>query len=292
MVDFEILRGRVVFVTGGSRGLGKAFAMELAQHGARVAIVARDAAELEATAATFYSKGLNVVAIAADVTDQVAIASAVQLIEERLGPVDLLINAAGACLPIGPTWDLAVDDWWRVMEINVKGSLICSNAVLPGMITRRRGRIINIASSTVLAGRPYLSAYSTSKTAVVKFTEILATELIEYNIPVFAIHPGTVNTAMAQSLLRPENVRWIPWFKAIFQEHRDDPASVGSQLILYLASGYADSLTGRFFLVPTTPNQLEAQAEQIKTTNSNVLRVRFLENEEAHINDRKIDISI
>jgi NAD(P)-dependent dehydrogenase (short-subunit alcohol dehydrogenase family) len=125
-----------------------------------------------------------------------------------------------------------------------------------------------------------MSAYVTSKTAIVKFTELLAAELHEFKVRAFSIHPGTVKTAMAQTLLRPENARWLPWFKEIFDEGKDNPPKIGSRLVQYLSTGRADHLSGRYFLVPIAG---EATVDAFKRTkpeeaeDANLLRIRILE---------------
>jgi NAD(P)-dependent dehydrogenase (short-subunit alcohol dehydrogenase family) len=276
MNEFEVVKGKVAIVTGGSQGLGRVFAMDLAKCGMRVAVIARNRKNLDDTVAQIEAAGGEAIAVAAEVTDKDAIERSVQLIETEFGPVDLLVNAAGAVLPVGQTWNLDVDEWWRVMETNVKGPLICCGAVLRRMVGRGRGRIINVASSTVLHGKPHMSAYVTSKTALVKFTEILAAELAGSGIVAFSIHPGTVETAMTQALRLPENARWVPWFKTIFDEGRNNPASIGSRLVQYLSSGMADALSGRYFLVPMNPQDTVDQSKAVLDEDHNLLRMQFL----------------
>ena len=115
--------------------------------------------------------------------------------------MDLLVNNAGLAGPIGPTWETDPDDWWRCLEVNLRGPMLCSRAVLPGMIARGGGRIVNVASGAGTFAIPYLGAYVTSKTALIRFTEILALEAGQHGVKVFAIEPGTVRTAMAEYAL-------------------------------------------------------------------------------------------
>jgi NAD(P)-dependent dehydrogenase (short-subunit alcohol dehydrogenase family) len=269
------LQGKVAVVTGASQGLGRAFAAHLARQGMKIVAVARSSAGLESTVSAIRNEGGEAHAAQVNVTDEKSVESCVRDFEENLGPIDLLVNAAGEILPVGNTWDLDLDKWWRVMETNVKGPLICCKSVISRMIPRRRGRIINIASSTVLHCRPYMSAYVTSKTALVKLSEVLAKELEPYGISVFAMHPGTVNTAMAQALMRPENVDFFLWFKKIFDEHRDDPPAKASDLVASLASGVADSLSGRYFLAPVDIDSTISHGEEILANNLQLLRMRF-----------------
>src|SRR5262249_39565144 len=140
------------------------------------------------------------------------------------------------------------DDWWRCQEVNLRGPLLCSRAVLPGMISRRRGRIINVASGAGTRAIPHLSAYVVSKAALIRLTENLAAEVREQGICVFAIQPGTVRTAMAEEALQsPAGQRWLPWFRDVFAQGLDVSPEPATRLVLYLASGQADALSGRFF---------------------------------------------
>jgi NAD(P)-dependent dehydrogenase (short-subunit alcohol dehydrogenase family) len=220
-------------------------------------------------------------AVSADVADRPAVEAGVKSVEEQLGPIDLLVNAAGHVLPVGRTWEVDPDQWWRTMETNVKGTMNTCSAVARRMCPRKRGRIINVASSTVLHGRPYMSAYMTSKTAVVKMTEILATELDDFGVKAFSIHPGTVDTDMAKTLRRPENAHWLRWFEEIFNNHLDNPPDLGSHLVQYLATGKADDMSGRFFLVPLNMEDTISAFRQLASNstereNANLLRIGLL----------------
>lgn len=117
------------------------------------------------------------------------------------------------------------------------------------MVERRRGRIVNVSSGAGTRGIPYMSAYVASKAALTRFTEALAGELRPHGVSVFAIQPGTVRTAMAEQLMASEaGARWLPWFKQIFDEGRDDSPRQAVDLVLRLASGAADHLSGRFLI--------------------------------------------
>jgi NAD(P)-dependent dehydrogenase (short-subunit alcohol dehydrogenase family) len=236
----------VAVVTGAGRGLGRAFAQALAaDHD--VALVARSADELAETQVLIERVGGRAVPFAADVTDARAVDLAFAGIERVLGPVDLLVNNAGALGPLGPFAESAVADWWRALEVNLLGQARCAHRVLGGMIARRRGCIINIASGGGAVMRPYFSAYITSKTALIRFSECLAAEVKPQGIAVFAMGPGTVRTAMSEhSLNSPEGRTWLPWFRDIFDQSRDLPAERPAQLLLALASGRFDALSGCF----------------------------------------------
>ena len=279
--DFHHLQGHTALITGGSQGLGRVFAEDLAKRGMRVAVMARSQHHLEETVSKIRFCGGEAIAVTADVVDGSAVEAQVDSVEKQLGPIDLLVNAAGQVLPVGRTWEVDPDQWWRTMETNVKGTMNTCSAVARRMCPRRSGRIINVGSSTVLHGRPYMSAYMTSKTAVVKMTEILAAELDEFGVKAFSIHPGTVDTDMAKTLRRPENAHWLRWFEEIFENHLDNPPDLGSHLVQYLAAGNADDMSGRFFLVPLKMEETISAFRQLAPTskqaeNANLLRIDLL----------------
>jgi NAD(P)-dependent dehydrogenase (short-subunit alcohol dehydrogenase family) len=121
-----------------------------------------------------------------------------------------------------------------------------------------------------------MSAYVTSKSALIRFTEVLADEVRPHGVSVFAIQPGTVRTALAEELMRSEaGARWMPWFKKIFDEGRDVTAVPGTELVLYLASGMADALSGRYFAAPGDPADIVAHTEEIQAKELHLLRMRF-----------------
>ena len=244
------LDGQVAIVTGGGRGIGKAIALGLAKAGCSVAVVARSEDQLAETAKQITQLGSSAISVTADVSDPAAVERMVHEVEKSLGSVDLLVNNAGLAGPIGPTWETDPDDWWRCLEVNLRGPMLCSRAVLPGMIARGGGRIVNVASGAGTFAIPYLGAYVTSKTALIRFTEILALEAGQHGVKVFAIEPGTVRTAMAEYALESEEgQRWLPWFGEIFQRGEDVPPDHAANLVVLLASGRADALSGRFFTI-------------------------------------------
>lgn len=246
----QILNGQVAAVTGGGRGIGRATAQALAQAGAAVAVLARSVQELKETADLIHQDGGCAQVFVADVTDAAAVSRAFKEIERSMGAIDVLVNNAAVLKPFGPLWENDADEWWRGVEVNVRGPMLCAQAVLPQMIARRRGRIINVSSGAGAMGAPYYSSYIVSKTALIRMTECLALETAAHGLAIFAISPGTVRTAMSEySLQSPEGQRWLPWYRRVFKEHIDVPAERPARLVLELASGKADALSGRFLSV-------------------------------------------
>src|SRR5579871_6629304 len=140
------LAGQVALVTGGSRGLGRAYALALADAGAFVAITARSEQGLAETVQQIEAQGARAVALLLDVIDADRVEQVVGQVQRQLGPIDLLVNNAGVMAPPGPDWEVDPGRWWHTFEVNVHGGFLCARAVLPGMITRRQGRIINVSS--------------------------------------------------------------------------------------------------------------------------------------------------
>jgi len=267
----------VAVVTGGGRGLGRAFAQALAADGWAVAVLARSAEELAETVALIERAGGRARAFIADVTDAAAIERAFSEVERSLGPVDLLVNNAGVIGPLGPFARSTVADWWRTLEIDLLGQIVCAHRALPGMIARRQGRIVNIASGGGAAMLPYSSAYVTAKVALIRFSECLAAEVKAHGVSVFAMGPGTGRTAMSEhSLNSPEGKTWLPWFRDIVDEGRDLPPERPAALLLARASGRADGLSGRFVQPQDDLDRLVAAAQDIEEKKLYTLQVQRL----------------
>ena len=239
------LDGQVAAITGGGRGLGRAIALALGDAGAAVAVCARSGDEIRNVARDISSLGGRALAVVCDVARRSEVERMVRTVEESLGPVDLLVNNAGVFGPVGALADTDPDTWWRVMEVNLRGPLYCSRAVLPGMITRGHGRIINVSTSAALAAVPMLSAYVVSKTALYRFSENLAAETRAQGVMVFCVTPGLVRTAMSESAQSCGEPTIEQWFSKAFADEKDVPADVPAGRVVYLASGAAEALTVR-----------------------------------------------
>ena len=274
------LRGQVAIVTGAGRGLGRATALALARARARVGVVARSEEQLAETVRGVTEAGGEALAVVADVSDAAAVERMAREVERTLGPVDLLVNNAGTVGPLGPMWEADPGDWWRAIEVNLRAPYLCSRAVLPGMIERRYGRIINVSTGAATVAVAYMGAYVIAKTALTRFTENLAAELINSGVSVFAIDPGTVRTAMTEQVLESEaGKKWLPWFRKLFDRGLDVPAEKAAQLVVQLASGRADALSGRFIDVADDLAKLLERLDEVKRDNLYTLRVRKLNSE-------------
>lgn len=268
------LKGQVALVTGGGRGIGRIIAQTLARAGAAIAVLSRSVDELSDTVRLAQQEGGTAAAYPADVTDAQAIQRAIRSIEQSLGPIDVLVNNAGTAKPLAPFAESDVNEWWRGMKVNLLGPVICTRHVLPGMISRRRGRIINISSGGVANAMTNFSSYICSKTALVRFSECLALENASHGIAVFAIAPGTVRTAMSEySLNSEEGQKWLPWFKRLFDEGFTVAPERPAALVLELATGRADALSGRFISIYDDLDQLIAHSADLEQKNLHALKV-------------------
>jgi 3-oxoacyl-[acyl-carrier protein] reductase len=216
----------------------------------------------------------------ANVTDQRAVDSLVEDTIRRLGPIDLLINNAGSGTALGPIWEVSPENWWQDVATNLLGTFLCSRAVLPGMISRRHGRIINIVSAFGIQPRPdsvpspYGSAYSSSKAAVMILTQNLAAMTQAHGVRVFGLRPGFVRTALLEDAARsPAGKQWLPEFQAILDSGRLVPAELTARWVAFLASGAADDLSGRAFSATHDMETVLARGDEIRREGQYALRL-------------------
>lgn len=187
------LTGRTAVVTGGAQGIGRAIAERLLDSGAAVCLWDRDRELVEQTAGELSNRG-KTHAVVVDVTDLPTVEEAVRDTERALAPIDILVANAGIAGANGKVWECPPDDWRRVIDINLNGIFYCCRAVVPGMIARNYGRIVNTASVAGKEGNPNAAHYSASKAGVIALTKSLGKELAEYDIAVNCITPAAVKT--------------------------------------------------------------------------------------------------
>jgi 3-oxoacyl-[acyl-carrier protein] reductase len=244
------LAGQTALVTGGGRGIGANIARELAAAGMQVTVTGRTREEVEAVAEEVRGE-----ALVGDVSKR----EDVERWFAEAGIPDFLVNNAGIAPDEDSAWEIDGNEWWHVFEVNVLGVYLCCRAVIPGMLQRGSGRILNVASGAAYLPGTSSTAYSASKAAVHRFSETLANQL-EGRIPVFSISPGLVRTSMTDE--------WgddAPW----------TPPELAPRLVRAIASGRLDKLAGRYLHAEHDDiDDVAARADEIIADDLNAIRLR------------------
>ncbi|NUT54946.1 MAG: SDR family oxidoreductase [Thermoleophilia bacterium] len=237
-------------VTGGGRGIGAGIARELAANGWEVAVTGRTAEQVEQVAEEIGGR-----AVVGDVSKR----ADVERMLERAGPIDLLVANAGIASWEG-SWETDPDEWWHVLEVNVRGVYLTTRLALPGMIERGGGRIVITGSGASYLPGSTSGAYAASKAAVGRYGEVLARQVAEHGVKVFVISPGLVRTEMTDQF--GDDAPWTP-------------PELAPQLVRELASGRFDALAGRYIHAEhDPPDVLESRIDRILEDDLNAIRLR------------------
>jgi NAD(P)-dependent dehydrogenase (short-subunit alcohol dehydrogenase family) len=234
------LKGRAAVVTGGAQGFGKAITERFLKSGARIAIWDRDTALAEKTARAL---GAGVTPIPCDVTDDKSVAKALDATMKALGKVDILVNNAGIAGANAKTWETDVEEWRKVMRVNLDGPFICSRAVVPLMVAQNYGRIVNIASIAGKEGNPNAAHYSASKAGVIALTKSLGKELAGYDIAVNAVTPAAAKTAIFDQITQAH----IDFMLSKIPRNRFVTVDEVASLVAWIASQENSFTTGAVF---------------------------------------------
>lgn len=236
-----MLKGKVALVTGGSRGIGEAIALELAKNGADIAINYRSNNEkAEKVLEGIKGFGVKAIAIKADISKEEDVKYLIKNVENQLGKIDILVNNAGITKD-NLVMRMKEEDWQQVMDVNLKGTFLCTKSVSRPMMKARYGKIINITSVVGLIGNPGQGNYSASKAGVIGFTKSIAKELGSRGIRVNAIAPGFIDTEMTDVLseeIKETMLNGIPLMKF------GNPKDIAN-LVVFLASQRSDYITGQ-----------------------------------------------
>ena len=242
MTNMFSLAGRVALVTGSAQGLGFTIARGMLDAGAKVVLSDVSAAALDRARAALAAEGLDAAAYVFDISDEAQVTEAVAAIESEVGPIDILVNNAGIHKR-NLLIDMPVENWRKVIDVNLSGAFIVGRAVARGMIARKYGKIINIASINAMMVRPNIGNYCAAKGGIVTLTKSMATEWGEYNINVNAIGPGYFLTDLTRPL--SEDAEFDAWVKSEVPLRRwGDPKDLVG-LAVMLASPASDYISGQ-----------------------------------------------
>jgi NAD(P)-dependent dehydrogenase (short-subunit alcohol dehydrogenase family) len=274
------LKEKRAIITGGSSGIGRDIAGEFLKEGAHVFIVARDKKQLNQTVKELKNlRSSRISGISADISSELQVKKLISGIREVSGQIDILVNAAGIQAPIGEFCDTKTKEWVNNININLIGTMLCCKHVIPYLLRRKTGRIINFSGGGAVSPRPNFSAYAVSKAAVVRFTETLAEELRDTGIYVNAISPGAVNTRMLDEIISSGK-------KAGGKEFRDAlirkaspgfSSDLAVKLAVFLASDDSLGVTGKLISAPWDPWQ-ETSFQQLLRKDKDFATLRRIDN--------------
>ena len=248
------LENKNAIVTGAAKGMGAAITLTLAREGADLLLTARDTAALEEVAGQVRELGRRAEVVAADVTDEAQVKAMSEQARNLFdGRIDILVNVAGVTGPIEtPAWEIDAEDFSHVIEANIRGTFLPIKYVIPSMVARRSGKIVNIGGTSGLRGYKYRAAYSSSKWGVRGLTRTVALDAGEYGINVNVVCPGIVHTPRMDKLCE-EKARVRGWtFDQVYQEYVDEmalkrvtePQDI-ADAVLFLASDDSRNMTGQ-----------------------------------------------
>ncbi|MFC1943364.1 SDR family NAD(P)-dependent oxidoreductase [Chloroflexota bacterium] len=243
-----ILKDKVSIVTGGSLGIGKAISVAFVREGSHLVLVSNDESEFNTAKREISdTSSVRVETFLADVSQPKDVESVVKFTLDKFGTIDILVNCAGIYGPIGLITDIDVKRWMETININLCGTFLCMRAVLPTMMKKKKGKIINMSGGGGASPLPRFSAYGTSKAGVIRLTETIANEVKECNIDINAIAPGAVNTRLLEQALQAgEGAGNDFQAKAIRQKQEGGvPPEKVAELAVFLASSKSDGLSGR-----------------------------------------------
>ena len=257
------LQGQVAVITGAGKGIGRALVERLAVEGMSIGLIARTASDVEGAAQAARDAGVGVVAVAGDVGDRATVEGFLGQVETELGAVDLLVNnaARSASWTGEKFWEVDPDDWWSRVETNLRGPVLTCRTVLPGMVARGAGRIINMNSLAGAIALPMTDgAYPVSKSGLFRFTDQLASQLRGTGVVVLDLSPGQVATQPGSEAFTPPG-GWTPVERIC-------------DLTVAVAQGRLDEWNGRFVHVLDDLEDLLARTDEVAAVDGRTLRLR------------------
>jgi NAD(P)-dependent dehydrogenase (short-subunit alcohol dehydrogenase family) len=272
------LKGTVAMVTGAGRGIGREIALHQARNGARVAVLARTASEIDETVSLIVGERGSAIAISVDLVDRHAVEDALGRVASEFGSIDLLVNNHGAFRAFGPIWECDPEVWWQDVEINLRGTFNTCRVAAPAMVARGQGRIVNLVGGGTGNSFPHGSGYASSKAAIMRFTECLNDTTKDRGVLAFAVDPGLVRTAMTELQLYSEAGKtYMPNIQDLFDNGVNIPPSRAAALIVDIAAGRFDPLAGRLLRGVDDRDHLEQEMKAIVARDGRALRFSGLE---------------
>jgi 3-oxoacyl-[acyl-carrier protein] reductase len=271
------LKGKTAIVTGSGRGIGRAIAREFARQGANVVCCARREGDVKETLGLIHGEGGAGLAVKADVTDKFDVARLVSTAIETYGHVDVLFNNAASFKAYGALWEFDADAWWGDITTNVLGPMLCSRAVLPSMMERDSGVIINMNGGGAVVPLPGGSGYGSSKACLMRLTEAWAKELerAKSRVMILAIGPGFVHTDTTHlQTTDPLAVKWIPSSKQAIEAGETRPPEDCAKATVRMLQHLSPEMNGRIFEVDTDFERIAAESHRIKEQDLYVMRLK------------------
>jgi NADP-dependent 3-hydroxy acid dehydrogenase YdfG len=261
----------VALISGGGSGVGVEITRALGTDGHAVAIVGRSHERLEAARKSLRDDVVNLVTHQGDVCDEDAVDTIVSRVESELGPIEVVVHAAGVCAALGPTWEADGAQWRADVDTSLVGAYLLVRRVVPGMIARGQGRVIALNSYAAVRPAPHQSAYAAGKAALASLIESLDAELDGTGVRAFSVTPGFVWTEMTTAMAA------TPWFSALAERRDALPPERVAVLVARIARGDADPLSGRFLHALDDLDDLLAHVTEIGRDELYAPRLRRLQ---------------
>lgn len=269
MSDRSVLTGQVAVVTGGGRGLGLRVSKRLAADGATVVLAGRDIATLTAARDALPCPDRHHL-LTVDVRDGDSVAAFASCVLGEVGVPTLLVNNAGT-MASGPLWCVPPDDWWRDIEVSLRGTYNCCRYFLPSMLERGSGRIVNLSSAIAVRASLLRTSYASAKAGITRLSECLSAEVADLGVQVFAVNPGLIRTDLTEALLQDA---WVGEDLASRSADEWTDPAIPAEFVARIAAGDLDELTGRHLDATDDIDSLRERAEEI--VDRDLLTLRLL----------------